>query len=611
MPNIIKNKRNFIIGVLLSICTIFVIISVSSLNNLFKLKADVNDISGAVFDIGANVNVKMKQLSGQVGVTTQTQNTTITSIQRSNTLSITPTDDNIVSASTSEVPIYMWYDNGIIYWYSEESKLKLNPDSSAMFSNLQGLINLDLSSFDTSEVTNMGGMFGYTKFATLNLTNFNTSNVESMRGMFYGCSNLTSLDLSNFDTSKVTDMVCMFYGCSSLTNLNLSNFNTKNVTNMYKMFGGCSSLTSLDLSNFDTSKVTDMSFMFYECYNLNNIDISSFDTSKVTSMTAMFGLTKFATLNLTNFNTSNVTTMSDMFYGCGNLTSLNISDFDTSKVTDMSYMFYFCTKLTDLDLSKFNTNKVTTMIRMFEGCDSLVSLNLSGFNTSQVTDMSYMFHWCRSLTNLDLSSFDTRNVTNMSEMFCDCSNLTTIYASKKFVVNQLESSNNIFCNNTKLIGGQGTIYDSTKVDNTYARLDWGSVLPGYFSTVYDSSKLNIKESEYLILNRNSTLKTITDLLERTSNVKVLRNNSELNNTTKLKTTDILEISNDEYDIVVLGDNNNDGKIDISDISKMYRIYSRRITPNKLEKYSSDMTEDGKIDISDLSKIYRIYTGRIE
>ena len=37
--------------------------------------------------------------------------------------------------------------------------------------------------------------------------------------MFQGCPKLTSLDLSSFDTSAVTNMVNMFHSCPSLTSL--------------------------------------------------------------------------------------------------------------------------------------------------------------------------------------------------------------------------------------------------------------------------------------------------------------------------------------------------------------------------------------------------------
>ena len=54
--------------------------------------------------------------------------------------------------------------------------------------------------------------------------------------MFKGCNNLSSLDLSTFNTSSVTDMRYMLNGCSRLSSLNLSTFNTSNVINMCYMF---------------------------------------------------------------------------------------------------------------------------------------------------------------------------------------------------------------------------------------------------------------------------------------------------------------------------------------------------------------------------------------
>ena len=59
-----------------------------------------------------------------------------------------------------------------------------------------------------------------------------------MYGMFCNCSSLNSLNLSNFNTNNVTNMYCMFCDCSSLTSLNLSNFNTNNVTDISWMFSG-------------------------------------------------------------------------------------------------------------------------------------------------------------------------------------------------------------------------------------------------------------------------------------------------------------------------------------------------------------------------------------
>ena len=104
--------------------------------------------------------------------------------------------------------------------------------------------------------------------------------------MFSG-SQATTIDLSNFDTSNVTDMQYMFYN-SQPTTLDLSNFNTSNVTNMDSMFSE-SQATTLDASNFDTSNVTNMSYMFSSIRNLKTIYVSNkFNTNNITSSTNMF-----------------------------------------------------------------------------------------------------------------------------------------------------------------------------------------------------------------------------------------------------------------------------------------------------------------------------------
>jgi surface protein len=65
--------------------------------------------------------------------------------------------------------------------------------------------------------------------------------------MFRKCSNLTTLDVSSFDTSKITDMVAMFSECSSLTELDLSSFAPSKDTHMGNMFERCSGLKKLTL----------------------------------------------------------------------------------------------------------------------------------------------------------------------------------------------------------------------------------------------------------------------------------------------------------------------------------------------------------------------------
>ena len=59
-----------------------------------------------------------------------------------------------------------------------------------------------------------------------------------MSYMFYRCSSLTEIDISGFDTSNVTSMIGMFYYCSNLTNLDLSGFDTRKVKSSIQMLDG-------------------------------------------------------------------------------------------------------------------------------------------------------------------------------------------------------------------------------------------------------------------------------------------------------------------------------------------------------------------------------------
>ncbi len=263
-------------------------------------------------------------------------------------------------------------------------------------------------------------------------------------------------------TDPVTSKLCTY-------------INNKPVTSMSYMFYK-SKATALDLSSFDTRNVTDMMFMFDESA-ATTLDLSSFDTRNVTDMRFMFYFSKATTLDLRNFDTSNVTNMSGMFQN-SKATTLDLSNFDTSNATNMNYMFS-SSEATTLDLSSFNTSNVTDMTEMFSE-SSVINLDLSSFNTSNVTDMSCMFRDSVA-TTIDLSSFNTSNVTSMYGMFVGSANLKTIYASDKFNTNAVTSSSIMFYNTNNLVGGNGTKYNSSYIDKTYARIDGGTSSPGYFT----------------------------------------------------------------------------------------------------------------------------------
>ena len=205
-------------------------------------------------------------------------------------------------------------------------KIAANADSSWAFCLFDATKIMGLNLLDTSKVTDMSHMFASSDLASIDVSNFNTANVTNMNSMFSNCKNLISLDVSKFNTAKVMDMGAMFFRCVKLTSLDLSNFNTANVTNMGSMFQGLP-LTSLNVSSFNTANVTSMYQMFYDCSALPSLDLS-------------------------NFNTAKVTNMGGMFSACSALTSLDLSSFNTAKVTKMTNMFTDCNKLQTVTLGK-------------------------------------------------------------------------------------------------------------------------------------------------------------------------------------------------------------------------------------------------------------------
>ena len=309
---------------------------------------------------------------------------------------------------------------------------------------------------------------------------------------FYGCFYLTTIEgIEYFNTENVTNMRYMFCDCSSLKSLDLTNFNTENVTDMYYMFAYCKSLESLDLTNFNTAKVTNMAGMFQSCYALKTIYASDkFVTDQVTESTCMFSdclSFKDYTSSKEDHTYANCGPTGYFTYGrgyamfddaTGTLTfsykgfkpegayELNEGGNTPEWISKNSYV-----KKVVFDASFANT-RPTSCLSWFRGCENLTTIEgIEYLNTENVENMSFMFWDCYALESLDLSSFNTAKVTSMSRMFYICKALTTIYASDKFVTNQVTNGNDMFYGCEKLKD-----YDGSKTNYKYANYK-----TGYFS----------------------------------------------------------------------------------------------------------------------------------
>ena len=419
--------------------------------------------------------------------------------------------------------------SGMFYGCQKLSSLDLSKfntekvtNMSSMFEDCQELSSLDLSNFNTKEVKQMTSMFwGCSALSSLDLSNFNTANVMYMGNMFFNCSALSSLTLSNFNTEKVESMGNLFEGCSALSSLDLSNFNTKKVRYMASMFRACSALTTIYVSdNFKTGQVTNSTGMFSGCTKLKGYSDSKtdhkyancgtdgyftpgcayaeFDNATGTLTFRYKGVKPAEAYDLNvksnnpgwnaqranikkvvfdaSFANARPTSCCLWFADCFYLTEIEgIENLNTEKVTNMGSMFSGCFALTSLDVSNFNTEKVTYMSSMFEDCQELSSLDLSKFNTANVKNMEDMFKECRKLSLLDLSNFHTERVENMSSMFSGCSTLQTIFASDKFVTDQVFDGVGMFfdCKNLKGFIDYISNTDKDKDDNKYANYKTG------------------------------------------------------------------------------------------------------------------------------------------
>ena len=93
----------------------------------------------------------------------------------------------------------------------------------------------------------------------LNISNFDTKNVTNMGAMFASSSNIKVLDLSSFDTSSVDNFREMFMSCNLLEKIYVSDkfvINTNNTYKTDKMFNYDTMLEGGAGTTFDSSHVS-------------------------------------------------------------------------------------------------------------------------------------------------------------------------------------------------------------------------------------------------------------------------------------------------------------------------------------------------------------------
>jgi surface protein len=332
----------------------------------------------------------MKQLAGDDTTSTTNgydiNNLNIRSVKKSETEPINSNKEekNVVSTSDSEYPIYMWFDNGTIYWWSEDKTPFLNEDASYMFSSAANLIdisgvssfditktqrlfltfcssdlrNLDaLKKWDVSNVTNMQSLFAENKLLeNINgIENWDVSNAKNLSYLLENCYNLEEINLSKWYTKSVTNLNNMFamwndnngpYTNGKLKRIILSEkFDTSNVDKMYGLFANNTKIENYDfLKYIDTSNVKNAGHMFLNNHNLKNLDsLKDWDTSNMQNIFQMFALCKGLEdiSAIKNWNVGKVTNFSGLFYENNKINDASpLNDWNISSGEEFINMFY-------------------------------------------------------------------------------------------------------------------------------------------------------------------------------------------------------------------------------------------------------------------------------
>lgn len=289
-------------------------------------------------------------------------------------------DEAIDVSAEQNNSIQMWGGSDVVYIGSKR-KIYANTDSSYLFTAESGtnyIQNIQFRDyFDVSEVEDMSYMFynmesfiydygnsedgitdewGDMVNGYIDISHWDTSNVTNMSHMFDGCVGAVNWSygdenydiVSSIDTSNVTDMSYMFANTRETTTDLAAPFyfvdidpDTSNVTNMSHMFYNGAAFGDWDLNRyFDLTNVEDASYMFAGSY-IQQFKMQIPETSKLKNMEGMFAnMPELLEISFTDMHTSNVTNMSHLFDGTSRVKFLDetLLNLDTSNVTDISYM---------------------------------------------------------------------------------------------------------------------------------------------------------------------------------------------------------------------------------------------------------------------------------
>lgn len=433
-------------------------------NAVTPMKARQVRIMKATLDQGTTFNNKLKTLANNgTNVAFTAADSKIKGIKLETGSNVT--SGTVVSASTSETPVYAVFDSGtgIVTLHTAAYIVYLNSNITQMFYNMQKAKTIPWDKLDGSNVTLANQLFqncgslqtigdvslplattSHNLFGGCSLLssvgNIDLPETTMMTNAFNNCVELESIGTIN--VPKVTNISYMFQNCYKLTEFGDIDF--PNATNASYLFKGCKALASI--GEIDLPLATNVSYLFNGCIALASIgeialplatnadqmfygctaltSVGDLSLPEATSTYYVFGnCTSLQTVGAVTL--PKTTTCSSMFSGDAALTS--IGAIQVPKLNNAASMFYGCSALTAVNITMNTAGSYTTqsLRSMFEGCTNLIRID-GTIAAQNVTDLSRMFYNCSSLQGTLALGGLQGLVTNMTEMFSGCSALTRI-----------------------------------------------------------------------------------------------------------------------------------------------------------------------------------------
>lgn len=152
-----------------------------------------------------------------------------------------------------------------------------------------GVNKLKVSSFKVTNycINEDGRWEGETLIGVLIDTNI----LNDLSKTFKNCSLLKNIDVSTWNTENITNTDSLFYGCTLLNSgekLDLKNLFAKHkCTQFVSMFEFCN-FTTIDISNWDMSNISNLAGLFATCKNLKEMDFSIFTFPDIVNSYAIF-----------------------------------------------------------------------------------------------------------------------------------------------------------------------------------------------------------------------------------------------------------------------------------------------------------------------------------